>query len=80
MASLIMPTLGEPDTCNGPCEHTDCAHWRAVVGSPCAICGAPVEAGEAFYFVHNAQNPEQVEHATCYQDWLFENTPACPPA
>ena len=52
MAPLIMPKLGEPQTCSGPCEHRDCAYWRQIVGKACVLCSEPVDSGQRFYFHH----------------------------
>lgn len=68
MAYLIMPK-GEPDICEGPCQHTDCAYWRELIGRPCSICGEPVAAGHRFNFLTKATFPaasdETVAHAAC---------------
>ena len=49
MAAGIMPKLGEPTTCAGPCKHLDCIAWRKLVGSPCKTCGAPINPGDSYY-------------------------------
>ena len=50
MAAIIMPTLGEPQTCDGPCHHRDCTYWRQIVGKACVLCSEPVNSGERFHF------------------------------
>ena len=49
MAYGVMPKLGEPVTCDGPCEHRDCAATRAMAATPCHYCGKVVEAGDTYY-------------------------------
>ena len=66
MAYLIMPTLGEPMTCDVPCAHKDCAWWRSIVGSPCTICTQPVEAEDRFHY--DAPPNDAVMHARCYEE------------
>ena len=61
MAFGIMPKLGEPETCDGPCKHRDCAATRAMVDSPCGICGEPIRSGDRFY---NDPNDGLI-HAIC---------------
>jgi len=62
MAYLVMPTLGEPTTCNEPCTHTDCAITRSIVNKACEACGKPVAPGDRFVLA----NPGYlVEHLGC---------------
>ena len=50
MAALVMPTLGEPQTCDGPCHHRDCAYWQRIVGKACVLCGEAVDSGQRFHY------------------------------
>ncbi len=50
MAAIIMPELGQPQTCDGPCWHIGCAYWRRIVGKVCVLCGEPVTSGQRFLF------------------------------
>ena len=84
MAYLIMPTLGEPQTCDGACWHTDCAFWRQIVGSACILCSEPVTSGQRFHFHHGHRRKgpsssevlrvtirgadHDVVHALCYEE------------
>ena len=61
MAFGIMPKLGEPTTCDGPCNHIDCREWQRFIGAPCAICGRPVKPGDSYY----GSGASGAKHARC---------------
>lgn len=65
----------EPGTKYGPCkddcEHLDCADWRRVIGSPCSICGEPIEPGQAIQY---DTDPEQPAHTGCVWEKYDTNT------
>lgn len=49
MAYSVVP---EPDAvrCADPCEHKDCAAWRAFFEAPCSLCGEPLQTGQTFCY------------------------------
>lgn len=63
MAAGIMPKIGEPVTCDSPCEHRDCQATRKLAETPCAICKEPIKAGSRFYMRKN-----EPVHAKCVED------------
>lgn len=64
MAALVMPTLGEPQTCDGPCHHRDCAYWQRIVGKACVLCGEPVTSGQRFHFHHGPKRIRRVKSSS----------------
>lgn len=53
MAYFIMPAVGEPVTCDIPCEHKDCQFVRELTTTPCDLCGKTVEAGRPYVLTEN---------------------------
>lgn len=66
MGWYLSPTLKEPYTCEVPCSHKDCAQNRALVESPCRICGEPIGREARIYF-EDAINGKAV-HAGCLEN------------
>lgn len=61
MAAGLMPKIGEPTTCDGPCKHRDCQLTRKLAATPCSICNQLIAAGARFYHRGN----EEIVHASC---------------
>ena len=59
-----VPCLGEPVTCDGPCQHSDCATTRELVSNPphCEVCGDKLKSGELFF----RTDEDGWEHASHY--------------
>jgi hypothetical protein len=74
MAPGVMPKLGEPITCDGPCQHKDCEAWRNQAALPCALCGKVIREGDA-YFVRKVEHgyvTVQVHHECAENEALDE--------
>lgn len=61
MAAGTVPQLGEPITCDEPCRHKDCEEIRALVGSPCRICGTALKSGQRYF----RESDGQLTHEVC---------------
>ena len=48
--AFSMIRLGEPYTCNSPCEHRDCAEARRLVATLCHYCNAAIGEDKEFCF------------------------------
>jgi hypothetical protein len=73
MAYFKMPKIGEPVTCDGPCEHTDCKATREMANTPCQICGEIIAAGRACTF----NKKGKPEHMSCLLEQI-EREKSCP--
>lgn len=62
MAAGIMPKIGEPVTCDGPCKHRDCKLTRELAATPCSICDKIIRAGARYYLRDN-----KPVHASCVE-------------
>ncbi len=62
----VLPKLGEPTTCDEPCEHRDCAEWRKRIGIACTTCGEPMAEGDYYYggtYTQESGREPDIEHA-----------------
>ena len=67
MSWTMSGLLGEPDICEGACQHPDCAERRSFVAMPCITCGAAI-GEQAKYFRLDGGG---AEHAACR--WALED-------
>ena len=74
MSWMMSGRLGEPDICEGGCQHPDCAERRRFVAAACITCGATI-GEQAKYF---RMDGGAAQHATCR--WDLEDQAAEPVA
>lgn len=59
--------LREPDVCERPCEHHDCATQRRFIAATCVTCGAAIGEDAKYYRLDDGT----AEHAACR--WRIED-------
>lgn len=63
MAGFRIPTGKEPDTCETPCRHKDCAETRRMLLMFCDRCGKQFHGGDTI--VQRDNDPAVLAHWMC---------------
>lgn len=60
----LTPTVGGRDLCAATCTHRSCAYLRALIESPCLVCGSSIGQGVAYLTRRDGRLHERCEIRT----------------
>lgn len=79
MAYMVVPTGREPDTCETPCQHRDCAAHRRLLADACPLCGATFQPGDKVTRSGDA-DADPLAHLVCVDERAQKDrAPEAPP-